>query len=442
MKESEAAFESKGGKDGKGGKAEGSGALSLNREKLLTAYERNKDIYHNITGDLVVRIEKIFSDFNLNPIVKGRVKSFPSYYSKLKKYMTMNKSKAIVPPINDLMGIRVVFPFRGDVRKAKKIIEKKFSVDEIRQKGHTPYLNNHDTFKEFGYESMHLLIRIPNDILEERGSPESGEIAEIQIRTIMQDAWAELEHELFYKKKNTPLFDKMQRKLAAVSANFFLADSIFDEVRRHQRKLVKQLGKRRETFFQKIEESTDGLLFEYEPNEKPKAAPQEKLPAPVSIDDSSMDTLLLSALTLHNKGSYNDAVAVYGKILDFNPTDAICKIIYKHRGMAHFACSQYELAIEDFTNALKKGEEDYQSAYYRGVVNSVLKNYAQAIDDYTLSLAIYPYQSFCIFRRGQAYYHIGDYPQALADCEASLAMDSQNESAQKFKSLLQDKIKL
>jgi len=55
---------------------------------------------------------------------------------------------------------------------------------------------------------------------------------------------------------------------------------------------------------------------------------------------------------------------------------------------------------------------------------------------------MFPFQFFCLFRRGQAYYHLGDYPQALADCEASLAMEPENETVQKFRGLLQDKLKM
>ena len=122
--------------------------------------------------------------------------------------------------------------------------------------------------------------------------------------------------------------------------------------------------------------------------------------------------------------------------------DAIRSIIFKHRGMAHFANSQYDLAIEDFSASLKHDKKAYKVAYYRGVVNSVLKQFSQAIDDYTLSLSINPYQSFCLFRRAQAYFHIGDYPGALADCENSLSLEPGNQSAVKFKDILLEKLKM
>jgi putative GTP pyrophosphokinase len=72
----------------------------------------------------------------------------------------------------------------------------------------------------------------------------------------------------------------------------------------------------------------------------------------------------------------------------------------------------------------------------------VLKQFSEAIDDYTMSLEITPFQAFCLFRRGQAYFHIGDYPQALSDCEAALAMEPGNDAIQKFRLLVQSKLKM
>ena len=161
-----------------------------------------------------------------------------------------------------------------------------------------------------------------------------------------------------------------------------------------------------------------------------------------SKDNVSIDDLLVNALTAHNQSRFNEAINQYGKILELKPDDNICSIIYKHRGMANFACSRYNEAIDDFNNALELDRKAYKVAYYRGVVHSVLKQYSPAIDDYTLSLSINPYQPFCLFRRGQAYYHIDDYPQALSDCENSLALEPSNKSAVKFKDLIMDKLKM
>ncbi|MCL2763210.1 MAG: tetratricopeptide repeat protein, partial [Treponema sp.] len=202
-----------------------------------------------------------------------------------------------------------------------------------------------------------------------------------------------------------------------------------------------QLGKRRETFYQKVEESTDALLF----SEGIDAQNQKIIRStvlPIDLDSISIDDLLLNALRAHNENRFEEAVKVYSRILTLKPNESICSLIYKHRGMANFAQSNYDDAISDFTIALTMDSQAYKIAYYRGVVRSVLKQYAEAISDFTMSLDINPFQAFCLFRRGQAYYHIGDYPQALSDCEASLALEPGNETMDKFRDLIQIKLKM
>jgi putative GTP pyrophosphokinase len=270
-------------------------------------------------------------------------------------------------------------------------------------------------------------------------------MAEIQIRTILQDAWAEVEHELVYKAEFNPFDAPMKRKLAAVNASLSLADIIFQEIRTYQRQLNGELGKRRESILQKIEESNDSFLFSGESSVGLMAAVPSigELPGgDISLQSGSIDDLLLLALSAHNRNRFGEAITLYSRILELKPDNTISSLIYKHRGMANFAQSQYQDAIEDFTQALSLDSKSYKAAYYRGVVKSVLKQYSEAIDDFTLSLAVNPYQSFCLFRRGQAFYHIGDYPQALADCEASLALEPENETAGKFKAVLQNKLKM
>ena len=404
------------------------------KNSFYVEYENYSEVRHLIVNDIKEQVEQILADFDSKPVVSGRIKNFASFFSK---YLRLLKSGMDDPKITDLLGIRIICPFIEDLQVAEEIINKNFNIIEREIKGHF-------TFKEFGYESTHLLIKIPDEFVEKHGDP-GTDIVEIQIRTILQDAWAEVEHELVYKAEFSPFDEPMKRKLAAVNASLSLADIIFQEIRSYQRKYSVEMEKRRGSFFQKIEESTDDLLFASEQVLKNEDVSSGKAGIiAVSGDDEniSIDDLLVNALSAHNQNRFNEAISQYSRILELKPNSVICSIIYKHRGMAYFACSQYKEAIDDFSFALDLDNKSYKAAYYRGVVHSVLRQYSQAIDDYTLSLLINPYQSFCLFRRGQAYYHIGDYPQALSDCENSLALEPENSSANKFKTLLQEKLKM
>ncbi|GHV86082.1 (p)ppGpp synthetase [Spirochaetia bacterium] len=383
----------------------------------------------HITRELLEAIERAVHQLSSRPTVKGRCKEFVSYY---KKYLKLLKEDPVTEPlITDLIALRVVCPFLEDQTAVERIIREHFTVTELDRKG------AHFSFKEFGYESVHLLVSIPPALSEKWGDCGTC-VAEIQIRTILQDAWAEVEHELVYKAEFTPFDDPMKRRLAAVNASLSLADSIFQEIRVYQRQLNGELDKRRDSFYRKIEEATDGLLFD--PDRDMARAFQEEMP--LMDEKATIDDLLLNALYAHNKNRFAEAIAFYSRILEMKADPAIASMIYKHRGMAYFAQSRYEEAVADFTESLKTDEKSYKSAYYRGVVRSVLRQYQEAIDDFTLSLSINPYQNFTLYRRGQAYYHLEDYPAALADCEASLALDPASSTAERFRSLLLDKLKM
>jgi putative GTP pyrophosphokinase len=257
-----------------------------------------------------------------------------------------------------------------------------------------------------------------------------------------------VEHELVYKAEFTPFDEPMKRKLAALNASLSLADTIFQEIRGYQRQLNRQLGKRRDSFYRKIAESTDALLTPDLDMPGLGADPGGLRPAENAesgLPDHSggtVDDMLLNALYAHNGNRFTEAIDLYSRILDMKIADSIRSLIHKHRGMAYFAQSMYQDAIDDFSRSLEWDKSSYKAAYYRGVVWAVMRRHSQAVDDFSLSLDINPYQAFCLFRRGQSYYHIGDYPAALADCEASLDLEPENEAAGKLRELVRHKLRM
>ncbi len=62
-------------------------------------------------------------------------------------------------------------------------------------------------------------------------------VCEIQLRTILQDAWAEVEHELVYKSDISLPNQSIRRKLASLNATLTLSDLIFQEIRDYQKEI-------------------------------------------------------------------------------------------------------------------------------------------------------------------------------------------------------------
>jgi putative GTP pyrophosphokinase len=401
------------------------------KKKLYETYLQYADVRLLTAKDIERRLEEAFVVLSPRPTVKGRIKDFDSFYKKYIKLLKQNPENKEPPSITDIVGIRVVCPFIANLSAVQLIISEYFTVIDTEKKG------SNYSYKEFGYESIHLLIKIPEDIIKTH-SYSGCEVAEIQIRTILQDAWAEVEHELVYKAEFTPLDEPMKRKLAAINASLSLADAIFQEIRNYQQQLHAESGKRREDFFTKLEENVDTFLFsdiELASEAKAYTIWEQK-------NTNTIDELLLNAFYAHNRKDFQTAIKFYTQILSMSPKSDIISIIYSHRGVANFMQSFYKEAITDFDKALEFDSKAYKAAYYRGLVNLVERSWNEAVDDFSLSLSINPYQPFCLYRRGHACYHNGDKIQALSDCEAALVLMPEFEDAAKFKKFILSKLNM
>jgi len=328
--------------------------------------------------------------------------------------------------------MRIVCPFLEDVALAERCIRSQFHVSEIDRKG------AEFSVREFGYESIHCLIRVPDDLLESFHLAPPFE-CEIQIRTILQDAWAEVEHELVYKADFTPFDESVQRKLAALNANLSLSDITFQEIRDYQRRLHGELQKRRASFWDLIGETTgeprggessaalmdvDGATFGVSPDLGQTSEADALGPRSVWTESGGgLDAQLLRALQAHNSGEFATAESVYTQILAARPRAYVRAIVHIHRGMARFASSKHRDALDDFSEALKLDETNWRALFYRGMVYRVLGDTEHAEKDFSRCLECDPYRVECLFQRAALYVQTSRLPDALADCDRALALD-------------------
>jgi putative GTP pyrophosphokinase len=276
------------------------------RAALRRAYEDRKPGYARLLAEMEVRLRDALEKDSLLPIIKGRIKSFDSWYAKrIRLLRNARSSGKETIPITDIVALRVVCPFLGDLKSAESSLCESFTVLEVDRKG------SERSFSEFGYESIHLLIELPAELRGEAFGLDSP-VVEVQLRTILQEAWAEVEHELVYKAEFTPFDEPMKRKLAALNANLSLSDIIFQEILDYQRRLNSELEKRRSSFYGKIEDAMDKPLETAEDSEK---RAERRSFGSERLQSSSMDDLLLSALSAHNREDFEGAARIYSEIL-------------------------------------------------------------------------------------------------------------------------------
>lgn len=388
------------------------------RENYETYGEYFAKILQNI---LVVLQDKI--QLSTQPTYKWRIKCFESYYKKVlkKEAQKINNVNSLIC-LTDMLGIRLICAFLEDINLAVSQIKNIFEIKEVEVKG------TDKKFSEFGYESIHVLVKIPEECFPQKDDrfdslmPLEGElVCEIQIRTILQDAWAEVEHELIYKTEFSPFDIPLRRKLAAINASLSLADITFQEIRDYQKKLQKEVEERRQSFY-----SIADILLD----ENPKHQENE-----VSINrvspfvQGTIDDLLLRAIQAHNEGNLEGAVEIYTRILESVPkTDkTVISVIRKHRGMAYFSMNRFEDALEDFNISIECDGKAFRTHYYKGIVLSIQKKYKDAIESFTKSLEINEFQAHTHFRRALAYFEVNEYENSMNDLDAAIKLGMKQE---------------
>jgi ppGpp synthetase/RelA/SpoT-type nucleotidyltranferase len=129
--------------------------------------------------------------------------------------------------MHDLLGIRVITHFSKDVDPVGRIVEEEFAVDEENSVDKRRLLD----VREFGYLSLHFVLALDS---KRARLPEyqkyAGRHFELQIRSTLQHAWAEIEHDLGYKGSNT-LPENLRRQFSQVAGVLEMADEAFDRLR-------------------------------------------------------------------------------------------------------------------------------------------------------------------------------------------------------------------
>ncbi len=381
-----------------------------NRIALSQLYESYLPAFQTVLSRIEAKLKSAISVSSV-PVFKSRVKSFNSYYRKLLRNLPGDiGSSEDLPVITDIVGIRIICAFLEDLTRVESILRNTFDVFEVERKGADR------TFREFGYESTHVLLGIPSDCSEGLSLP-NGLIFEIQVRTILQDAWAEVEHELVYKSEFSPFDLPLKRKLASINASLSLADIIFQEIRDYQNKLNRELDKRRGSFYLKADE--DGNLGLSGANALP---PDEDFDASSPYVQGTIDDMILDAIEAHNNGNLEKAIVIYAKIIDAKPNSSVLSVIFKHRGMAYFAQSRYEDALGDFRASAESNPSNFRAYYYQGIVLAVMDRDDEAIECFSQSAAMNPFQPYVYFRRAESLYQLARYKEALSDLDKAVSL--------------------
>lgn len=398
------------------------------RIKLHEAYTLKFSAYETVLEKFVRKLDRDLKEQGLHFSLKFRVKSFSSYYKKLLQKIGKADSADKNPDIQDILGIRIVCPFLENLQSAEEMLRSHYTLFKVERKG------AEHSFREFGYQSIHLLLELPEDVRAHYPDLDIG-ICEVQIRTILQDAWSEVEHELVYKANFTPYDESLRRKLAALNANLSLSDIVFQEIRDYQKSLHNELTKRRRSFVERIETETSGTSSRS--NEEITHTEQSLISSFANVDE-----LLLKALDAHNRGDFYGAIKLYDGILERQVDNRVRSVITVHRGMALFADAAYSEALDNFLAAAKLEPNNHKVYYYLGIVYRVMDRPTEALTAFSRSLEISPYHLESLFSLAQTFFKLGDFPAALEYCEKAMKIAPEEDDVLKLRGYIMEKMSL
>jgi predicted RNase H-like nuclease/ppGpp synthetase/RelA/SpoT-type nucleotidyltranferase len=167
--------------------------------------------------EAVARVRSILDEAGINYLtVEGRAKSIASFAEKATRSGDGRPLYADpLHEIGDQLGLRVITYVRDDVEAVAALLGAHLRVLDDRDLGELTASQG-----RFGYASRHLQLEL------------DGRVVQVQLRTVLQHAWAEFEHDIRYKgtipAEHASEFD---RRFTLAAGLLELADQEFSAIR-------------------------------------------------------------------------------------------------------------------------------------------------------------------------------------------------------------------
>lgn len=193
---------------------------------ITREYAKIRPTYQGFAKSLAIVLEGIFPKDIIHKI-EHRAKDIDSFERKSSKLDEDGAYKYPKPleQLTDLAGVRVIVFTRNAVSQVVGLLHASgYDVREIEDVGDRVY-----KLGRFGYQSVHLLVYLGKRSELSENEPFCGMVCEVQVRTILQHAWAELEHDIQYKA-GTELPLDLRKRFTALAGAVDIADREFERV--------------------------------------------------------------------------------------------------------------------------------------------------------------------------------------------------------------------
>ena len=174
-------------------------------------------------------VRGIIDDAGINYLtVSGRAKSVASFTGKARRLRAeLGEEADLHRVITDQVGVRVITYVLSDVVAVAELLGEQLTVLDDRDMGQ-------ETASEgrFGYASRHLLVSLDPPVDGRPPAYDPLRCASVQVRTVLQHAWAEFEHDTRYKGTIPPeQVPDLDRRFTLAAGLLELADKEFGAIR-------------------------------------------------------------------------------------------------------------------------------------------------------------------------------------------------------------------
>ena len=199
------------------------------RAQFLEFHAQHEMHWHSLAVAYAAQLQDILADTVPGCKLEWRIKDPHEALRKFsRKYRAdleeSGTSYEIRHYLSDLIGLRVVCLYEDELEKVAAIVRLHFDVIDMTDKVSAV----ESTEAAFGYKGLHLDLRPTTAHADADRRTEASVAFELQIRTVIQDSWAVLDHKIKYKKA---IPSPLKRRINVLAALFELADREFRQIR-------------------------------------------------------------------------------------------------------------------------------------------------------------------------------------------------------------------
>ena len=183
-------------------------------EAILQEYQDNLPRFRELEIRVRDSLKRTFSEAGLVVAsIESRIKGYDSLAGKLE--LKGHKYKSLAD-ITDILGMRVITFYIDDVDKVASAVERLFTIDW----DNTVDKRKIHEIDSFGYLSLHYICSLPDFPFR----------FEIQMRTLLQHAWANMDHDTGYKS-GVEIPKGYLRNMSRLAGMLELVDDEFSKIR-------------------------------------------------------------------------------------------------------------------------------------------------------------------------------------------------------------------